>query len=147
MVGPSAFGNWYAYISVLWNIEKRSWVVHIGDFPQMTDSRFHSDGLVQDCSISIANTLEPLTSCGNSHGQGTLSNEMPWRDPNAMSLQTQTIAVTSKWARWRLKSPASRLFTQPFIQTKIKENIKAPRHWPLCGEFTGDRWIPRTNGQ
>ena len=22
-----------------------------------------------------------------------------------------------------------------------------PRHWPLCGEFTGDRWIPRTNGQ
>ena len=27
---------------------------------------------------------------------------------------------------------------------QIKENIKAPRHWPLCGEFTGDRWIPRT---
>ena len=40
--------------------------------------------------------------------------------------------MTSKWARWRLKSPASRLFTQPFIQTQIKENIKAPRHWPLC---------------
>ena len=20
-------------------------------------------------------------------------------------------------------------------------------HWPLCGEFTGDRWIPRTKGQ
>ena len=34
-----------------------------------------------------------------------------------------------------------------FILTQIKENIKAPRHWPLCGEFTGDRWIPRTNGQ
>ena len=39
------------------------------------------------------------------------------------------------------------LFTQPFIQTQIKENIKAPRHWLLCGEFTGDWWIPRTNGQ
>ena len=39
------------------------------------------------------------------------------------------------------------LFTQPFIQTKIKENIKAPRHRPLCGDFNGDRWIPRTNGQ
>ena len=24
---------------------------------------------------------------------------------------------------------------------------KHPCHWPLCGEFTGDRWIPRTNGQ
>ena len=29
----------------------------------------------------------------------------------------------------------------------MKENIKAPRHWPLWGEFTGDRWIPRTKGQ
>ena len=45
------------------------------------------------------------------------------------------------------QSPASRLFTQPFIQAQIKENIKAPRHWPWCGEITGDRWIPRTNGQ
>ena len=39
------------------------------------------------------------------------------------------------------------VFTEPFIQAQIKENIKAPRHWPLCGEFTGDRWIPRTKGQ
>ena len=38
------------------------------------------------------------------------------------------------WARWRLKSPAPRLFTQAFIQTQFKENIKAPRHWPLWGE-------------
>ena len=45
--------------------------------------------------------------------------------------------------RWRLKSPASRLFTL----VQIKENIKVPRHWPLCGEFTGDLWIPRSNGQ
>ena len=45
--------------------------------------------------------------------------------------------------RRRLKSTASRLFTQPFIQARIKEGIKAPRHWPLCGEFTGDRWIRR----
>ena len=28
-----------------------------------------------------------------------------------------------------------------------KENIKATRHWPLCGKFIGDQWIPRTNGQ
>ena len=46
----------------------------------------------------------------------------------------------------RITSPP-RLFTQPFIQTQIKENIKAPRHWPLFGEFTGDRWIPHTNCQ
>ena len=29
-----------------------------------------------------------------------------------------------------------------FFQTQIKENIKAPRHWPLCREFTRDRWFP-----
>ena len=39
------------------------------------------------------------------------------------------------------------VFTQSFIQAQIKENIKAPLHWPLCGEFTGERWIPRTTGQ
>ena len=60
---------------------------------------------------------------------------------------TSSITMTSPWARWRLKPPASWLFTQPFIQAHMKENIKAPRHWPLCGEFIGDRWIPRTKGQ
>ena len=34
-----------------------------------------------------------------------------------------------------------------FIQAQIKENIKAPLHWPLCGKFTGDLWIPCTNNQ
>ena len=36
---------------------------------------------------------------------------------------------------------------EPFIQAQIKENIKVPRHWPLCGEFTGGRWIPSTKDQ
>ena len=51
------------------------------------------------------------------------------------------ITMTSERVRWRLKSPASSLFTQPFIRAQIKENIKAPRQWPLCNV------IPRTNGQ
>ena len=34
---------------------------------------------------------------------------------------------------WHLKSPASRLFTQLFVQVQIKENIKALHHWPLRG--------------
>ena len=37
--------------------------------------------------------------------------------------------------------------TIPFIQAQITENLKAPRHWPLWREFTGDRWIPSTKGQ
>ena len=51
------------------------------------------------------------------------------------------IIVTSKWAQWRPKSPASPLFTQPFIEPQIKE---LPKHCvtglcagnsPLTGEF------------
>ena len=57
------------------------------------------------------------------------------------------ITMTSQWARWRLKSSTSRLFTQMFIQAQIKENIKALHHWPFWAEFTGDRWIPYKKGQ
>ena len=45
------------------------------------------------------------------------------------------------------KPPASRLFTQPFVQAEIKETMTAPRHWSLWGEFTDERWIPCTTGQ
>ena len=55
--------------------------------------------------------------------------------------------MTSKWARWRLKSPASRGFTQPFIQGQIKENIQASHHWPLWGECTGHQWKMASNAE
>ena len=45
--------------------------------------------------------------------------------------------MPSKWTRWRLKSPASLLFIQPFIQAQIKENIRAPRHWPVNSPHKG----------
>ena len=64
-----------------------------------------------------------------------------WRIGRCTSIYL-LITITSLWPRWRLKSPASRLFTQLFIQTQIKESIKAPRHWPLCGEFTGTGEFP-----
>ena len=52
------------------------------------------------------------------------------------------ITMTSLWARWRLKSPASRLFTQPFIQGADQRKIKAPRYWPSWGGGGGGihRW-------
>ena len=65
-----------------------------------------------------------------------------WRGVLMFSL----ICARMNGSRWRPKSRASRLFTQPFIQAQIKENTKAPRDCPLCGEFTSDRWIPNTNG-
>ena len=55
------------------------------------------------------------------------------------------ITVTSKWARWRLKSPASWLSVQPFVQVQIKQNIKGPRHWPLWVESTAGFPSQRAN--
>ena len=43
--------------------------------------------------------------------------------------------------------PHDCLLNRLFRRRSNEKNIKAPRHWPLCGEFTGDRWIPRTKGQ
>ena len=69
-------------------------------------------------------------------------------------VKIQRIHLVIAWfgcaLRWRhngrdsvSRSPAPRLFTQPFIQTQSKENINAPRHWRLCGESTGDphKWL------
>ena len=33
------------------------------------------------------------------------------------------------------------------VYSGADKKIQALRHWPLWGEFTGDRWIPRTKGQ
>ena len=38
------------------------------------------------------------------------------------------ITVTSSWVLLRLKSPASRVFAQPFVRVHIEENIEVPRH-------------------
>ena len=52
-----------------------------------------------------------------------------------------SVLCTLRWRhnwRWRLKSPALRLFTQPFFVAQIKEYTKAPSHWLLCKAFTGE---------
>ena len=62
-----------------------------------------------------------------------------WIDPSSLKTKddlaciANTITLAVQWSRWRLKSPVSRLFAQPFVQAEIKENIKAPRHWSLWG--------------
>ena len=40
--------------------------------------------------------------------------------PIKLFIAVFNITVTSQWARWRLKSPATPFFTQPFIQAQIK---------------------------
>ena len=55
------------------------------------------------------------------------------------------ITVTSSWARWRLKSPASRLFTQPFIQGADQRKHQSSASLAFVrGIHRGTVWIPYT---
>ena len=71
----------------------------------------------------------------------------PHPKPSVISLSTFPLF----FSYFPYVSPTQRDFmlktAQPFTQAQIKENIKAPRDWPLWGRLTGDRWIPRTKGQ
>ena len=64
-----------------------------------------------------------------------------WIPSQTHNKRITNITVTSQWARWRRKSLTWRLFTQPFIQARIKENIKArvtglfAGNSPTTGEF------------
>ena len=65
-----------------------------------------------------------------------------------MSKDTYVNQYTLMFCWWSPEKPKAYLAgNQLFIQTQIKENIKAPRHWHFVREFTADRWIPRTKGQ
>ena len=52
---------------------------------------------------------------------------------------------TLQWRHNRRDSVSNHQFHGLF--RRREKYIKAPRRWPLCGRFTGDRWFPRTNGQ
>ena len=65
---------------------------------------------------------------------------------NATQEKQQGFTKTLNMAK-PLKIGYIRFFPQPFVQAQIKEIIKAPCHWPLRGESTGDGWIPLNKGQ
>ena len=59
------------------------------------------------------------------------SDTLQWRHIERDGISNHwRIDLLHLWFRWR-----------------SKKNIKAPYHWPMGGEFTGDRWTPRTKGQ
>ena len=55
--------------------------------------------------------------------------------------------VMSSWPRWRLKSPASRLFTQPFIRRRSKKTTGfCAGNSPVTGEFPAQMASNAANG-
>ena len=62
------------------------------------------------------------------------TNDMPLIKPmikriSAIGQHYSDVTLTSRC----LKSPATLLSLKLFVQAHIRENIKAPRHWPLWG--------------
>ena len=70
-----------------------------------------------------------------------------WRHAINSHSSDYEVRHTLQWRHNEHDGVSNTSLTQAFIQAQIKENIKAPRHWLLWGEFTGDRWIPRTKRQ
>ena len=89
----------------------------------------HKPGLVRQPITSEANVVgwDKAMATGSQH---RFTDWATWNNCPFVS-HISIITMTSLWARGRLKSSASPLFTQPFIQVQIKENINVPRHWPL----------------
>ena len=92
-----------------------------------------------------------IAGCFNIPCQSPQWWQCQYRIPSRIWSNTQ-LSLNSKSLQWRHNGHDSVSNHQPhhcfpFIQTQIKENTKASRHWPLCGELTGNPWIPRTNGQ
>ena len=77
--------------------------------------RIHKVMLVNVMAEIIHSDLCQLTNSFNILHQSNI-NRCSMHYQFGVSWDWCSITVTSKWARWRLKSPASQLFTQPFIQ-------------------------------
>ena len=72
------------------------------------------------------------------------------RISHVMTSSYDSITVTSWWARWRLKSPASRLFAQPFCSSVHQRKTHSPKNYSrhvsrlLCFVF-GLIWVDFTH--
>ena len=73
--------------------------------------------------------------------------------PNSMMSKLAAIFIRDKhYSDVILGTMASQITSLTSVYSTVysgadQKNIKALRHWLLWGEFTGDRWIPRTNCQ
>ena len=124
---------------------------------------------VREYCYSVAHSTKVLTQEQAIHSCEKRAKFPPYVKPSdtydfselAGELQTESItewvlrAVPIEWVlQWRHNERDGVWIHQHhdcllnhLFKAQINENIKAPHRWPLCGEFTSHRWIPRTNGQ
>ena len=114
---------------------------------------FYIEGLVQKRRNSIANALElrPFALTPRYMAEFSLRH---WEKMLYMLyiLSLAEILFNNHYNDVIMSAMTSQIISltiiySTLIPAQMKENIKALRHWPLWGEFTGDRWIPHTKGQ
>ena len=106
-------------------------------------ARYAYDTIVCACILSIITSKYNLGWVGL--GQGLLAIYDICLHLSVFAEATQTIILQwcPLWARWGLKSPASRSDTQPFVPAQIKENIRVTGlcegNPPVTGGFPSQR--------
>ena len=100
------------------------------------------------CQEISGNLVSHLVSSGPHFTQNQASEIIDCQRNFARSMSHFYITMTSQWARWRLKSPASRLFTQQFFSGADKRKhqsssslaflwgihrglVNSPHKWPV----------------
>ena len=113
----------------------------------MTDEHNHGiSGTLYPVIIQIFG-ISYLIFHSRSHGLSTvITYRLDMYQLHAVCPINRHIAVTSIWVRWHLQSPASRLFTQPFIQAAYQGKhqssallvfVRGIHRWPVHSQHKG----------
>ena len=78
----------------------------------------------------------------------------PWRqswhhDHSRFSVLKWNAVLGIHYSDVMMDTMASQIINLTIVYSTVysgADQRKAPRHWPLCGKFTSDRWIPRAKG-
>ena len=101
----------------------------IGSYATETPVKIQSDHTILNTHFAASSYYENLR-------YGISSNTRMAQHYGDVIMSTKTSQITSV-----------SIVYPTVCSTQIKEDIKAPRHWPLWGEFTSHRRIPRAKGQ
>ena len=67
-------------------------------------------------------------------------NEKFWIEFHWSLFHSVQLTISQHWLRWWIGTGQATSHYLNQCWPSSQENIKAPSHWPLCEEFTGDRW-------
>ena len=119
--------------------------------------------MVFNTAFDISIYVKPSDAYGRQSAWSTLDPVMSFRQFSTDPLPKQCWLIVKETLKTRLKwishygdaimgAIASQITSPTIVYSTVYSDVdqrkhQSSRHWPLCGEFTGDRWIPRANGQ